>query len=103
MCVDLDKKDETEVAEIEEIDLSERNKIAFEIVEKEMCRVKEKGREAVTWLEFEELGIDDEMLRSLDLSTKFLVIYFFFFDHFFFKLINFNLYLLELSTYHSGV
>ncbi|XP_078164148.1 tubulin-tyrosine ligase [Carex rostrata] len=71
MCVDLDKKGETEETEKEELDLSERNKIALEIVEKEMCRLKENGRESVAWLEFEELGIDDEMLCSLDLSTKF--------------------------------
>ncbi|KAJ4767734.1 Tubulin-tyrosine ligase family protein [Rhynchospora pubera] len=71
MCVDLDKRGETEETENEELDRSERNKIAFEIVEKEMCRVKENGRDVVSWLEFEELGIDDDMLCSLDLSTKF--------------------------------
>jgi tubulin--tyrosine ligase-like protein 12 len=71
MCMDLDKKVETEEADNEEINPSERNKIVFGAVEKEMCRVKENGREAVAWLEFEELGIDDEMLCSLDLSTKF--------------------------------
>lgn len=100
MCVDLDKKGETEETEKEELDPSERNKIALEIVEKEMCRLKENGRESVAWLEFEELGIDDEMLCSLDLSTKFPVSQFL---PFYFYIYLFSMFLLGLSTHLSGV
>lgn len=65
MCVDLDlESDEGKH------DSGSEGKV-LEILEREMDRVKEKGGDAAAWLELEELGIDDETLRSLDLSTKF--------------------------------
>ncbi|KAJ3673647.1 hypothetical protein LUZ60_005639 [Juncus effusus] len=70
MCVDSDREDEEGEGEGEEEE-GEKRKLAFEIVEKELNRVKEKEKDSVSWLEFEELGIDDEMLLSLDSSSKF--------------------------------
>lgn len=43
-----------------------------ELVESEINTAKENGQNgAVLWLELEELDIDDEMLLSLDLSSRF--------------------------------
>ncbi|KAK6784548.1 hypothetical protein RDI58_018003 [Solanum bulbocastanum] len=66
MCVDVDLDSATE--EAGEEDNSKLS--AVEIVEREMCKVKE-GRDDTRWLELEELDIDDDMLVSLDLPSKF--------------------------------
>ncbi|KAL6507667.1 hypothetical protein OROGR_023862 [Orobanche gracilis] len=67
MCVDIDLYSETDVPTNEyDAKLS-----AAEIVEKELHKVKEEGVDYVRWLELEDLEIDDEMLVSLDLSSKF--------------------------------
>ncbi|KAK4713757.1 hypothetical protein R3W88_019664 [Solanum pinnatisectum] len=66
MCVDVDLDSATE--EAGEKDSSKLS--AVEIVEREMCKVKE-GRDDTRWLELEELDIDDDMLVSLDLPSKF--------------------------------
>ncbi|KAH0653127.1 hypothetical protein KY290_031414 [Solanum tuberosum] len=66
MCVDVDLDSAAE--EAGEEDSSKLS--AVEIVEREMCKVKE-GRDDTRWLELEELDIDDHMLVSLDLPSKF--------------------------------
>ncbi|KAF0891340.1 hypothetical protein E2562_009500 [Oryza meyeriana var. granulata] len=71
MCVDLDRR-----AELEEADEQENGKggsleNALEVVEKERTRIQEKGSDFAAWLELEELGIDDDMLIALDLSSMF--------------------------------
>ncbi|RWW15606.1 hypothetical protein GW17_00020536 [Ensete ventricosum] len=73
MCVDLDLKsnDENPESEIQEEEKSGSLDNVLEILQTEMDKVKERGVAAATWLELEELGIDDEMLKSLELSTKF--------------------------------
>lgn len=43
----------------------------MEIVDRETEKARERGIEEPSWLELEELGVDDEMLRCLDLSSKF--------------------------------
>ncbi|KAJ0987501.1 hypothetical protein J5N97_005857 [Dioscorea zingiberensis] len=73
MCVDVDLESDSEKAGIEpgfEEEKENERKIR-EIVEREMGKVKERGIDGAAWLELEELGIDDEMLCSLDLSSKF--------------------------------
>ncbi|KAL7136862.1 hypothetical protein ABFS83_10G058000 [Erythranthe nasuta] len=67
MCVDIDSN-----SEAEEPDGSDDAKLsAMEIVEREFCKVKEEGIDSVLWLELEDLEIDDAMLVSLDLPSKF--------------------------------
>lgn len=66
MCVDADLNSAAEEAgEEDSTKLS-----AADIVEREMRRVKE-GQDDTRWLELEELHIDDDMLVSLDLPSKF--------------------------------
>ncbi|URE47904.1 tubulin--tyrosine ligase-like protein [Musa troglodytarum] len=73
MCVDLDLKsnDENLESETQEEEKSGSLDNVLEILQKEMDKVKERGVDAAIWLELEALGIDDEMLKSLELSTKF--------------------------------
>lgn len=66
MCVDVDLNSAAE--EAGEEDCSKLS--AAEIVEREMHKVNE-GRDDTRWLELEELDIDDDMLVSLDLPSKF--------------------------------
>jgi len=78
MCVDLDRKVETEESEDEQDD--EKNgslEHVLQVVETERARVQERGTDSAAWLELEELGIDDDMLVILDLSAKFPVWFFF--------------------------
>lgn len=71
MCVDIDLDANAE----EPCDISEGVGAsavnASEIVEREFCKVNEGGADAVRWLELDELDIDDTVLRSLDLPSKF--------------------------------
>jgi len=72
MCVDLDRKVDTEESEDEQDD--EKNgslEHVLQVVETERARVQERGTDSAAWLELEELGIDDDMLVTLDLSAKF--------------------------------
>ncbi|KAL3532696.1 hypothetical protein ACH5RR_006217 [Cinchona calisaya] len=69
MCVDNDLDEEAESGGLDEIDTTKLS--AVEIVEKEFCEVKEGGADALRWLELEELDVDDSMLVSLDLPSKF--------------------------------
>ncbi|XP_077230015.1 tubulin-tyrosine ligase isoform X3 [Tasmannia lanceolata] len=73
MCVDLDLGSVSEETEFEPKEPHENStkRSASEILERELHIAQEKGRDAPTWLELEELDIDDEMLTSLDLSSKF--------------------------------
>nr|GMC61561.1 tubulin--tyrosine ligase-like protein 12 [Ipomoea batatas] len=66
MCVDTDLSDT-----VEEGDTGEDNTklSAEEIVASEVIKAKEG--DAARWLELDELGIDDDMLSSLDLPHKF--------------------------------
>ncbi|KAL6575372.1 hypothetical protein OROMI_012657 [Orobanche minor] len=67
MCVDIDLNSETD----EPLDEDDAKLSAAEVVEKELHKVKEEGVDSVRWLELEDLAIDDDMLVSLDLSSKF--------------------------------
>ncbi|KAI5674266.1 hypothetical protein M9H77_14630 [Catharanthus roseus] len=62
ICVDIDLDGEAEDA---------CNVSAAEMVEREFCKVKEGGADAVKWLELDGLDIDDSVLVSLDLPSKF--------------------------------
>ncbi|PHT99150.1 hypothetical protein BC332_31906 [Capsicum chinense] len=73
MCVDIDLNSaDEEAGDVEggagEEDSSKLS--AAEIMEREMCKVKE-GLDDTRWLELEELDIDDDMFVSLDLPDKF--------------------------------
>ncbi|OAY66706.1 Tubulin--tyrosine ligase-like protein 12 [Ananas comosus] len=72
MCVDVDTEPEIEGSEAEDEAEAENGtrESVLEIVQREVSRVKERGSNSAAWLELEELGIDDEMLLSLDLSAK---------------------------------
>ena len=66
MCVDVDLDSATE----QEGEEDSSKLSAVELVEREMCKVKE-GQDYTRWLELEELDVDDHMLVSLDLPSKF--------------------------------
>ncbi|GLT81160.1 hypothetical protein SLA2020_525630 [Shorea laevis] len=65
MCVDIhiDSDDKEEE--------NDENLSIEEVLENAIRNAKENGDGIVTWLELEELGIDDETLLSLDLPSKF--------------------------------
>lgn len=69
MCVDLDLKHGSAV--VGEVESGENQdglgKNVLDILEKEM----ERAGNSASWLDLDELGIDDCMLSSLDLSTRF--------------------------------
>uniref|UniRef100_A0A0E0NQI2 Tubulin--tyrosine ligase-like protein 12 SET-like domain-containing protein n=1 Tax=Oryza rufipogon TaxID=4529 RepID=A0A0E0NQI2_ORYRU len=71
MCVDLDERTELEEADEQDNGNGGSLESALEVVEKERTRIQEKGSDFAAWLELEELGIDDDMLIALDLSSKF--------------------------------
>lgn len=71
MCVDLDLNSDAEQAKDLKDWSEEATKVsAADLVAEELAKAKEKG-DTVRWLELEELGIDDNTLVSLDLSSKF--------------------------------
>ncbi|XP_058080681.1 uncharacterized protein LOC131228849 [Magnolia sinica] len=73
MCVDIDFSSDAEAEEFESNGQDEniaKESIAL-ILERELKKSQEKGPDAKTWLELEELDIDDDMLSSMDLSSKF--------------------------------
>lgn len=70
MCVDFDIDGDQEV-EIEGDGDSGTKLCVSQILEREIKKVRERGSNAPVWLELEELGIDDDMLLSMDLSRKF--------------------------------
>lgn len=77
MCVDLDRSigfvddEQGEVGGFEGNGEAGSRGSAMEIVEKEAEKVRERGSGTAVWLELEELGIDDEMLCSMELSRRF--------------------------------
>ena len=71
MCGDLDERTELEEADEQDNGNGGSLESALEVVEKERTRIQEKGSDFAAWLELEELGIDDDMLIALDLSSKF--------------------------------
>lgn len=71
MCVDLDRRIEPEEADEQDGDESGSLEHVLQVVAKETARVQERGSDSAAWLELEELGIDDDMLVSLDLSANF--------------------------------
>ncbi|WVZ55677.1 hypothetical protein U9M48_006308 [Paspalum notatum var. saurae] len=71
MCVDLDRRIEIEESDEQHSEKSGSLEHVLQIVEKERVRVREMGSDYAAWLELEELGIDDDMLVTLDLSVKF--------------------------------
>lgn len=70
MCVDLDLASDTRFVSGS---LHESNsEMSIEaILEREVSEAKEKYDGIVRWLELDELGIDDDILVSLDLPRKF--------------------------------
>ncbi|KAH9609980.1 hypothetical protein KSS87_007366 [Heliosperma pusillum] len=69
MCVDIDQDEQDEgIAS----DANEDNaKMSVEeILEYEICRVKESNNDGLKWLELEELDLDDDKLCALDLPTR---------------------------------
>ncbi|PKA62164.1 hypothetical protein AXF42_Ash015048 [Apostasia shenzhenica] len=74
MCVDGDLefdrsgKGESEKEKVQE---NPSGNCILEIMEREMDRVKERGTDGAAWLELEELGINDEILTSLYLPSRF--------------------------------
>lgn len=76
MCVDLDRR--VELVESDEQDQGKSGslELVLQVLEKERTRIQETGGDSEAWLELEELGIDDDMLLSLDLSAKFPVGFF---------------------------
>lgn len=71
MCVDLEFDHAEGEVEIEGYLESGIEEKVLEVLNREINKSNQRGSGAATWLELDELGIDDEMLCSLDLSTKF--------------------------------
>ncbi|CAN6302079.1 unnamed protein product, partial [Urochloa humidicola] len=71
MCVDLDRRIDTEESDEHDGDRTGSLEHVLQIVEKEKARIQESGSDSAAWIELEELGIDDDMLIALDLSAKF--------------------------------
>lgn len=67
MCVDVDLGSAADESGYED----DAKISAAEIVEREFSKVTEEGAHSVRWLELEDLEIDDDMLASLDLPSKF--------------------------------
>jgi hypothetical protein len=71
VCVDLDRRVELEDSGEQDQEKSGSLDDVLQVLEKERTRIQEKGGDSVAWLELEELGIDDDMLVTLDLPAKF--------------------------------
>ncbi|KAL7234639.1 hypothetical protein ACSBR1_018141 [Camellia fascicularis] len=77
MCVDIDfNLDAQEVADDSadrgsDVNVTKLNVV--EIVETKIRNAKEEGDDTVKWLELEDLHMDDALLLSLDLPSKFLI------------------------------
>ncbi|PSS20768.1 Tubulin--tyrosine ligase-like protein [Actinidia chinensis var. chinensis] len=73
MCVDIDLNSDAEDMDNSGGGLDENSSKlnVLEIVECEIRKAKEKGEASVRWLEREELDMDDSMMLSLDLPSKF--------------------------------
>lgn len=69
MCVDIDLDGDAESGGLDEIDTTKLS--AVDIVEREVCEIKDGRADGLRWLELEELDIDDDVLVSLDLPSKF--------------------------------
>ena len=63
MCVNSDSSSEL-------IESRGKEGSVMEVLDRESEKLKERGSTAV-WLELEEFGIDDEMLRSVNLCDRF--------------------------------
>ncbi|GMH16581.1 hypothetical protein Nepgr_018422 [Nepenthes gracilis] len=70
MCIDSNLKEDLE-ENSHNLNKNGTKLSVLEIVETEISKAKEKGEDSVQWLELEELDIDDVMLLSLDLPSKF--------------------------------
>lgn len=77
MCVDVDlDSDSKETKLVNGVSHAHGVKSNVEdVLETEIWNAEGKGDGSVKWLELEELDIDDDMLLSLSLSSKFLVCY----------------------------
>ncbi|WOG94208.1 hypothetical protein DCAR_0313501 [Daucus carota subsp. sativus] len=64
MCVDIDIESGPEEENGSREDV-------HAIIEREVCKAKDEGSDTISWLELDELAIDDNMLLSLDLPSKF--------------------------------
>lgn len=72
MCVDVDMNSDGETDVDGVGDEVSRDKLGVvEMLESEVREAKEKGDGTLRWLELDGLDIDDDMLLSLDLSTRF--------------------------------
>lgn len=85
MCVDIDLNSDAEPANnLEDVSKDATKVSAADLVAEELLKAKENG-DTVRWLELEELGIDDNTLVSLDLSSKFPVCF-----HYIVNFVNFE-------------
>lgn len=73
MCVDIDMDSNSEETDAVNGGSDEKDtKLdVMRMLGREISEAEEKGDGIVRWLELDELGIDDDMLLSLDLSSKF--------------------------------
>nr|ATB19771.1 putative tubulin-tyrosine ligase [Callitropsis vietnamensis] len=60
---------ENVTGECGQVSINEAKENPQDIIDRELCKAREEDRD-VLWLELEDLQIDDEMLCSLDLSSK---------------------------------
>lgn len=84
MCVDGDgspasgnDEDGTPLESVESLETGAKGGVV-EILDREMEKARKRGNASAVWLELEELGIDDEMLCSMNLCDRFPVIHPFF-------------------------
>ncbi|KAJ4824823.1 hypothetical protein Tsubulata_048434 [Turnera subulata] len=72
MCVDVDLSCDAGEGGGDEVAPENGSKLSvMEVIDNEIRDAKERGYDSVKWLELEELDIDDDVLLSLDLSSKF--------------------------------
>lgn len=89
MCVDVD----VDVSSDADAEVNDGRGVV-EVLESEVREAKEKGEGTLRWLELEELHIDDDMLVSLALPTRFPVCNSLNHNEYFLR--EFNFYILSL-------
>ena len=75
MCVDIDIDSNSEEPDAANGDEKDAKSDVLRMLEREIREAKDNGDGIARWLELDELRIDDDMLLSLDLSSKFPVSY----------------------------
>ncbi|OIV97356.1 hypothetical protein TanjilG_07108 [Lupinus angustifolius] len=70
MCVDIDLNSDANGDRVSSHEESDKPDVV-EILESEVQEAREKGDGVLRWLELDDLNIDDDMLLSLELPTRF--------------------------------